>query len=64
MHYNPGSPASIVDGCVCPMILNDAGVAPPYPPNGWLVRTDCPLHGTMTTAGLVDALTRRQEINV
>jgi hypothetical protein len=59
MNYNPGAPAAIAEGCICPMLRNDCGDAPPHPPHGWLVRTDCPLHGTMTTYGLVQALSGR-----
>ena len=46
---NPGSPAALSAGCLCPVLDNEHGAGFPYPggkgPAFW-VNAACPLHGT------------------
>jgi hypothetical protein len=41
---NPGSDEARELGCRCPVMDNNHGKWPPYPPDGWWMRADCPLH--------------------
>lgn len=41
---NPGTRAAIEQGCICPVMDNNHGQWPPYPPDGWWLNPDCPLH--------------------
>lgn len=47
---NPGSSAALAAGCRCPRLDNCNGKFPPYPPDGWVIATRCPLHGAMPEA--------------
>ena len=46
----PGSDDARAEGCICPVLDNNHGRFPVYPPDedypdgGWYVRTDCPIH--------------------
>lgn len=48
---NPGSDEALEAGCICPVMDNNRGERPPYPPSrehpfgGWWMRTDCQVHG-------------------
>lgn len=42
---NPGSPAARALGCCCPVLDNCRGKWPPYPPDGWWIDQECPVHG-------------------
>lgn len=42
---NPGSNAALDAGCICPVFDNNRGKYPPWPPDGWWIRGDCPIHG-------------------
>lgn len=42
---NPGSEAALDAGCRCPVLDNNHGVTAPYPPSGWWINEDCPIHG-------------------
>ncbi len=42
---NPGSNAARAQGCVCPVLDNNHGTSPPWPPNGWWISEECPIHG-------------------
>ena len=42
---NPGSLEAGEHGCTCPVIDNNYGRTPPFPPNNWWIYADCPLHG-------------------
>ncbi|MGW5556891.1 hypothetical protein ACWER9_06665 [Micromonospora sp. NPDC003944] len=41
---NPGSQEAHDGGCLCPVLDNNHGKFPPYPPDGWWIREDCPMH--------------------
>lgn len=41
---NPGSQEAIKIGCTCPVMDNNHGKFPPYPPDGWWNSGDCPIH--------------------
>lgn len=45
MTDKPGGDAALKRGCTCPVMDNNHGTYPPYPPNGWWISPDCPLHG-------------------
>ena len=40
----PGSIEAIDQGCECPILDNNYGTSSPWPPNGWWINEDCPLH--------------------
>ncbi len=40
----PGSVAAKALGCKCPSDDNNGGLIAPFPPDGWWVRPDCPVH--------------------
>ena len=42
---NPGSNEAHDQGCTCPRGDNYGGHMAPFPPDGWWIRPDCPLHG-------------------
>lgn len=42
---NPGSTAAVEAGCTCPVLDNNHGIRPPWPPHGWWVNHSCPMHG-------------------
>lgn len=42
---NPGSREAKAAGCRCPVLDNCRGIRPPYPPDGWVINEDCPIHG-------------------
>lgn len=42
---NPGSYEAIRLGCKCPVMDNNNGRWPPYPPDGWWMVFGCPVHG-------------------
>lgn len=41
---SPGSQAAIDAGCTCPVLDNNHGKSPPWPPDGWWIDMGCPLH--------------------
>ncbi|HEX5015979.1 MAG TPA: hypothetical protein VFX15_00160 [Actinomycetes bacterium] len=41
---HPGSQAAIDAGCICPVLDNNHGKSPPWPPDGWWIVEGCPLH--------------------
>ena len=46
MNTNPGSSSAISAGCVCPRLDNGHGsVSLARDRGGWVIFTDCPLHG-------------------
>jgi hypothetical protein len=45
---NPGSDAARAQGCICPVLDNNHGKWAPWPPDGWWMRPDCPLHRPAT----------------
>lgn len=46
---NPGSDEARAQGCRCPVLDNCHGKAAPYPPDGWFINENCPLHGNRAT---------------
>jgi hypothetical protein len=44
MSTNPGSDEARKEGCKCPVLDNNHGKFPPYPPNGWWNAGNCPVH--------------------
>lgn len=46
---NPGSVEAKALGCKCPSQDNNGGKLAPFPPDGWWIRGDCPLHGPFVT---------------
>lgn len=42
---NPGSDEARTKGCICPVLDNNHGKMAPWPPDGWWMDTECPLHG-------------------
>ena len=44
---NPGSQEARDQGCLCPRMDNCNGKWAPRPPDGWFIRSDCPLHATL-----------------
>lgn len=43
--HNPGSNAAIDAGCRCPVMDNNHGKYPPFPPDSWYLSGNCPIHG-------------------
>lgn len=43
---NPGSLAAQRLGCTCPVLDNNHGEFPPWPPDGWWTDESCPIHYT------------------
>lgn len=41
---NPGSNEARDRGCICPVLDNNHGQSAPWPPDGWWMREDCPVH--------------------
>lgn len=41
---NPGSEEAVQAGCTCPVLDNNYGESPPWPPNGWWYNGECPVH--------------------
>jgi len=41
---NPGSNAALKLGCRCAVMDNNHGKWSPYPPDGWWISENCPLH--------------------
>lgn len=41
---NPGSQAAYLAGCNCPVFKNNQGEWAPFPPKGWFVNPECPVH--------------------
>jgi hypothetical protein len=41
---NPGSDGAKALGCICPVMDNNHGKRAPWPPDGWYMREDCPVH--------------------
>lgn len=46
---NPGSDAALDLGCRCPVLDNNHGRTPPWPPAGWWIAADCTLHAGPAT---------------
>lgn len=44
---NPGSWEAQDAGCTCAVLDNNHGKFAPYPPDGWWITEDCPLHGLL-----------------
>lgn len=42
---NPGSRAALKAGCRCAVLDNNHGEHAPWPPDGWWINTECPVHG-------------------
>lgn len=42
---NPGSSAAREGGCTCPRMDNHYGRFAPWPPDGWWINEECPMHG-------------------
>lgn len=42
---NPGSNEALDAGCICPVMDNNHGKYAPYPPDGWWIDPECPVHG-------------------
>jgi hypothetical protein len=40
----PGSSEARKLGCRCSVLDNNRGKYPPYPPDGWWIVSDCPVH--------------------
>lgn len=43
---NPGSQEARDQGCKCPVLDNNHGRSAPWPPDGWWMKPDCPVHAT------------------
>lgn len=43
---NPGSPAAVKAGCLCPVIDNGHGKGAGWGKGKFWINADCPLHGT------------------
>lgn len=41
---NPGSDEARALGCRCAVLDNNHGLSAPWPPDGWWISGDCPLH--------------------
>jgi len=41
---SPGSSAALMQGCTCPVLDNNHGKWAPWPPDGWWISEDCPVH--------------------
>lgn len=41
---NPGSPKAYAIGCCCPRMDNNNGRFAPWPPDGWWINENCPVH--------------------
>ena len=41
---NPGTDEALLMGCLCPVINNNRGRIPPFPPDSWWLTPGCPLH--------------------
>jgi len=41
---NPGSAEAVAAGCLCAIMDNNRGTAPPRPPDGWWINDNCPMH--------------------
>lgn len=41
---NPGSGEARILGCRCPVLDNHHGKFAPWPPDGWYIVEDCPVH--------------------
>jgi hypothetical protein len=48
---NPGSDEALAAGCKCPVIDNNYGQIPPFPPDGWYMIVGCPVHELPRSAG-------------
>jgi hypothetical protein len=46
MTPNPGSEEALNLGCICAVLDNNHGRFAPWPPNGWWITEDCPVHDT------------------
>jgi hypothetical protein len=44
MTHNPGSPEAIAIGCRCARLDNNHGKFAPWPPDGWWINGNCPVH--------------------
>jgi hypothetical protein len=42
---NPGSAEAYAIGCRCARMDNNNGRFAPWPPDGWWITGDCPVHG-------------------
>lgn len=40
----PGSPTALMQGCTCAVLDNNHGKWAPFPPDGWWITEDCPVH--------------------
>ncbi len=49
---NPGSDAARDAGCRCPVLDNGHGRSAPFPPDGWWINEECPMHGADATRRL------------
>lgn len=45
---NPGSPAAVKKGCLCPVMDNAHGKGSGYGKGTFWINQDCPLHGKPT----------------
>jgi hypothetical protein len=41
---NPGSSQALALGCTCPVLDNNHGEYPPFPPDSWWINGSCPMH--------------------
>ncbi len=48
---NPGSDEAIKMGCKCPIMDNNHGKYAPWPPDGWWMVADCPIHQLNNATG-------------
>jgi hypothetical protein len=46
---NPGSEEARAQGCTCPVMDNFGGKTAPWPPDGWWINGDCPVHAPSET---------------
>lgn len=42
---NPGSDEALAQDCRCPVLDNNHGKYAPYPPDGFWISGNCPMHG-------------------
>lgn len=49
---NPGSNAALNMGCLCPVLDNNHGRWPPWPPDGWWTTGGCPVHDPNQEVGV------------
>lgn len=48
---NPGSDEAGAMGCICPVMDNNHGKWPPWPPHGWWMVEGCPVHAPNPRTG-------------